>query len=99
MLWAGPGNPFKIMDLDPKRYGIEVVTGGNILPAMAAYKTILGSEGATHYYFQCPKNAANDWLIQEHQKRYSSPPDFFTATGMMSGIAIVEALKLSLIHI
>lgn len=93
MLWAGPGNPFKIMDLDPKRYGIEVVTGGNILPAMAAYKPIIGSEGATHYYFQCPKNAANDWLVKEHTKRYNSPPDFFTATGMMSGIAIVEALK------
>ena len=93
MLWAGPGNPFKILDLDPKRYGIEVVTGGNILPALSVYKPLIGMEGATHYYFQCPKNAANDWLVKEHQKRYNNPPDFFTATGMMSGIAIVEMLK------
>lgn len=93
MLWAGPGNPFKILDLEPQRYGIEVVTGGNILPAMAAYKPLIGMEGGTHYYFQCPKNAANDWLVKEHQKRYNGPPDFFTATGMMSGIAIVEMLK------
>jgi len=93
-LWAGPGNPLKILDLDPKRYGIEVVTGGNILPALAGYRALLGSEGATHYYFQCPKNAANDWLVAEHLKRYNNaPPDFFTATGMMTGIAIVEALK------
>ncbi len=92
-LWAGAGNPLKIMDLDPKRYGIEVVTGGNILPVIATYKPLVGSEGATHYYFQCPKNAANDWLVSEHQKRYKSPPDFFTVTGMMTGIAIVEMLK------
>lgn len=93
MLWAGPGNPFKILDLEPQRYGIEVVTGGNILPALGAYKPLVGMEGATHYYFQCPKNSVNEWLVKEHQKRYNSPPDFFTATGMMTGIAIVEALK------
>ncbi len=93
ILWAGSGNPFKIMDLDPKRYGIEIVTGGNILSAMATYRSLVGSEGATHYYFQCPKNAANDWLVKEHKQRYKVPPDFFTATGMMTGIAIVEMLK------
>lgn len=92
-IWAGAGNPLKIMDLDPKRYGIEVVTGGNILTAMAAYRPLLGSEGATHYYFQCPTNPANDWLVKEHLKRYKNQPDFFTATGMMTGIALVELLK------
>ena len=39
VIWAGAGNPFKIADLDLKRYGIEIATGGNILPAMAAYKS------------------------------------------------------------
>src|SRR5213076_1134222 len=34
IIWAGAGNPFKIADLDLKRYGIEIATGGNILPAM-----------------------------------------------------------------
>lgn len=93
IIWAGSGNPFKIMDLDPKRYGIEIVTGGNILSAFAAYRPLVGSEGATHYYFQCPQNPANDWLVKEHQARYKVPPDFFTATGMMTGIALVELLK------
>ncbi|HRA78601.1 MAG TPA: substrate-binding domain-containing protein, partial [Burkholderiaceae bacterium] len=78
IIWAGAGNPFKIADLDPKRYGIEIATGGNILPAMAAYKAFPGMEGATYYYFDIPKNPANNWLITEHYKRFKSPPDFFT---------------------
>jgi branched-chain amino acid transport system substrate-binding protein len=91
--WAGAGNPFKIADLDPKRYGIEITTGGNILPAMTAYKQFPGMEGSTYYYFAIPKNPANNWLITEHYKRFKSPPDFFTAGGMTAGIAAVEALK------
>jgi branched-chain amino acid transport system substrate-binding protein len=93
IIWAGAGSPWKIADLDPKRYGIEIATGGNILPAMAAYKNFPGMEGATYYYFGIPKNPANDWLVAEHYKRYKTPPDFFTAGGMAAGIALVEALK------
>jgi branched-chain amino acid transport system substrate-binding protein len=93
IVWAGAGNPFKIADLDPKRYGIEISTGGNILPAMAAYKNFPGMEGATYYYFDIPKNPANNWLITEHYKRFKTPPDFFTAGGMSAGMAVVEALK------
>jgi branched-chain amino acid transport system substrate-binding protein len=93
IIWAGAGNPFKIADLDPKRYGIEIATGGNILPAMVAYKNFPGMEGATYYYFGIPKNPVNNWLVTEHYKRYKGPPDFFTAGGMAAGIALVEALK------
>ncbi len=95
LLWAGAGNPFKIIDLDPKRFGIELATGGNILPAMAAYKQLPGMEGATYYYYGIPKNPINDWLVTEHQKRFNAPPDFFTAGGMSAGIALVETLKKS----
>jgi branched-chain amino acid transport system substrate-binding protein len=93
IIWAGAGNPFKIADLDPKRYGIEIATGGNILPAMAAYKNFPGMEGATYYYFGIPKNRVNEWLVAEHYKKYKTPPDFFTAGGMSAGIAVVEALR------
>jgi branched-chain amino acid transport system substrate-binding protein len=94
IIWAGGGgNPFKIADLDLKRYGIEIATGGNILPAMAAYKQFPGMEGATYYYFGIPKNPVNEWLVANHYKQFKSPPDFFTAGGMSSAIAIVEALK------
>lgn len=93
IVWAGAGNPFKIADLDLKRHGIEIATGGNILPAMAAYNNHPGMEGASYYYYKFPKNAANDWLVAEHQKRFQSPPDFFTAGGFSAAMAVVGALK------
>jgi branched-chain amino acid transport system substrate-binding protein len=93
IIWAGAGNPFKIADLDLKRYNIEVATGGNILPAMTAYKQFPGMEGATYYYFGLPKNPVNEWLVANHYSKFKAPPDFFTAGGMSAGIALVEALK------
>ena len=93
ILWAGAGNPFKIADLDLKRHGIEIATGGNILPAMTAYRQFPGMEGATYYYFGLPKNPVNEWLVANHTKQFKAPPDMFTAGGMTAGIAIVEALK------
>jgi len=95
VIWAGASTPFNALaalDLK-KRYGIEVGSGGNILPAMAAYKQFPGMEGATYYYFGIPKNPVNEWLVANHYKLYKTPPDFFTAGGMSAGIAIVEALK------
>ncbi len=93
IIWAGGGNPFKIADLDLKRYGIEIATGGNILPAMVAYKQFPGMEGASYYYFGMPKNPVNEWLVANHYKQFKTPPDFFTAGGMTAAIALVEALK------
>ncbi|HXE50943.1 MAG TPA: substrate-binding domain-containing protein [Ramlibacter sp.] len=93
IIWAGAGNPFKIADLDLKRYGIEIATGGNILPAMAAYKQFPGMEGATYYYFGIPKNPVNEALVASHYKQFKSPPDFFTAGGFSAAMAIVTALK------
>ena len=92
IIWAG-GNPFKIADLDFKRHGIEIASGGNILPAMAAYKQFPGMEGGLYYYFGIPKNPVNEWLVANHYSKYKSPPDFFTAGGMSAAIAVVEALK------
>jgi len=78
---------------DLGRYGIELSTGGNILPALAAYKKVPGMEGAIYYYYEAPKNPVNDWLVAEHQKRFNTPPDFFTAGGMAAAMAIVTALE------
>ncbi len=93
VIWAGAGNPFKIADLDLKRYGIEIATGGNILPAMSAYKQFPGMEGATYYYFGIPKNPVNEALVANHYKQFKSPPDFFTAGGFAAAMAVVTALK------
>jgi len=95
VVWAGATTPFgalAALDLQ-KRYGIAVGSGGNILPAMTAYKQFPGMEGATYYYFGIPKNPVNEWLVANHYKQYKTPPDFFTAGGMSAGIALVEALK------
>jgi len=93
IVWAGAGNPFKIADLDLKRYGIEIATGGNILPAMASYKQFPGMEGATYYYFGIPKNPVNEALVAAHYKQFKTPPDFFTAGGFSAAMAVVTALK------
>src|SRR3990167_9051188 len=93
IVWAGAGNPFKIADLDLKRYGIEIATGGNILPAMVAYNQFPGMEGASYYYFGFSKNQANLWLVTNHYIKHKSPPDFFTAGGFSSAMALVTALK------
>lgn len=93
IVWAGAGNPFKIVDLDLKRYGIEIATGGNILPAMAAYKNLPGMEGASYYYFGIPKNPINDAMVAMHYKQFKTPPDFFTAGGFSAAMALVTALK------
>jgi branched-chain amino acid transport system substrate-binding protein len=93
VIWAGQTPVGKLADLKPERFGIEIATGGNILPALAAYKAVPGMEGATYYYYDHPKNKVNDWLVAEHKKRFNAPPDFFTAGGMAAGIAVVEALK------
>jgi len=93
VIWAG-GNPLtKLQDLNPGRFGIEISTGGNILPAMAAYKTLPGMQGATYYYYDIPKNPVNDWLVAEHKKRYEgTPPDFFTAGGFSAAMSAVAAV-------
>ena len=95
IIWAGAGNPFKIADLDLKRYGIEIATGGNILPAMASYKQFPGMEGATYYYFGIPKNPINEAMVARHYSQYKTPPDFFTAGGFSAAMAVVTALKRS----
>jgi len=92
IVWAGATNPFKIAE-DLKRNNIEIATGGNILPAMVAYKQLPGMEGAAYYYFGMPKNPVNEWLVANHYSKFKAPPDFFTAGGMSAGIALVEALK------
>ncbi|EGI77601.1 substrate-binding domain-containing protein [Hylemonella gracilis] len=95
VIWSGSPTPFpKIAEMDLKnRYGIELATGGNILPAMVAYKQFPGMEGALYYYFGIPKNPINDHMVKEHQKQFNAPPDFFTAGGFSAAMAIVTALK------
>jgi ABC-type branched-chain amino acid transport systems, periplasmic component len=94
VIWAGGNNPMsRIQAMDPGRFGIQMATGGNILPAMVAFREFPGMEGASYYYYEIPQNPVNQWFVEQHMARYGTPPDFFTAGGMAAGIAIVEALR------
>lgn len=91
---AGGGDPMgKIQAMDPGRYGIEISTGGHILPVLPTYKRVPGMEGAVYYFYQAYDNAINNWLVDQHMQRFDSPPDFFTAGGMAAGLAVVKALE------
>src|SRR6478609_5201937 len=92
IIWAGPHPLPKIADLKPERYGIEIAPGGNILPVMKLYKNYPGMEGAVYYYYAFPKNPMNDWFVAEHQKRFGTPPDFFTAGGFAAASAALIAI-------
>lgn len=92
IVWAGPSNPFSGLEaLKPEQYGIRLTSGGNILAALGLYGPV--HEGATFYYYKLPQNPVNDWLVKQHEKRFGSPPDLFTAVGFEEGQAIVHALE------
>ena len=76
----------KFVDMKPERFGIELAPGGNILPVMNAWKQFAGTEGGIYYYYDFPKNAMNDWLKTEYQKRFNAPPDFFVAGGFAAAV-------------
>jgi len=93
-VWAGAVSPVdKLADLGPERYGIEFALAGNIFPILAQYKRFPGAVGAAYYYYDIPKNAANDWLVAQHEKRFHSPPDFFAAGGFTAAMALVASLE------
>ena len=64
-----------------------------MLKSWNGYPSLSGMGGATYYYFAIPRNPVNEWLVAEHQKRFGAPPDFFTAVGMSTGMALVAALE------
>lgn len=94
IMWAGGAHPLtKIADFDPFRLGIEIAPGASILPVMTAYKKYPGMEGAITYYYDFPKNPANDWLVAEYKKRFNAPPEVAVASAMSTAIAVVTALE------
>jgi branched-chain amino acid transport system substrate-binding protein len=93
VIWAGAHPMAKLMDQKPERFNIEIAPGGNILPVMKGWADFAGTEGAIYYYYAFPKNKMNDWLVAEHQKRFGSPPDFFTAGGFAAASAVVSGIR------
>ena len=93
VIWGAPNPIRKISELNPGRYGIEFLSiGGANLENTKPWKG-LDVTGGTFYYYGFPKNAMNDWLVAEHQKRFKMPPDLFTAGGFVTASAIIAGLK------
>ena len=95
VIWAGSANtPWKqIMDMKLPEKGIKIFTGAPEIALLKAMGGMVGQEGYCVYYYGLPKNEINDWLIQEHRKRFGQPPDLFTPGGFSAAVAIVKALE------
>ncbi|TQK63648.1 amino acid/amide ABC transporter substrate-binding protein (HAAT family) [Brevibacillus sp. AG162] len=93
--WAGSNSPWKqLQDMQVQQKGIKVSTGAPDIAALKTMEAMIGMEGFSVYYHSLPKTKMNDWLIDEHKKRFNGEiPDLFTAGGMTAAVAIVEALK------
>ncbi|MCP4669477.1 MAG: ABC transporter substrate-binding protein [Deltaproteobacteria bacterium] len=91
--WAGKGGPVpQLMAAELKKYGIEITSGGNVLAVLKLMKPLKGVRGGIYYYYECPKNPVNDWLVKEHLKRFKTPPDFFTCGGFAAASAVVSGI-------
>ncbi|MGE7919771.1 substrate-binding domain-containing protein [Viridibacillus sp. NPDC093762] len=97
VVWAGTNSPWnQIADLKLTEKGIKISTGAPDIAALQLMKPLVGMEGFSVYYHTLPKNKVNDWLVEEHKKRFNNEvPDLFTPGGFSSAVAIVEALKKS----
>lgn len=97
VVWAGANSPWnQLADMKLQDRGIKISTGAPDIPALMTMDQLIGMEGFSVYYHTLPDNEINDWLVEEHQKRYNGEvPDLFTPGGMTAAIAIVEALKQS----
>jgi branched-chain amino acid transport system substrate-binding protein len=94
--WAGTG--FVPLFQQMQQLGVfksmVVATGmGDNQTLKAGYATATGSVGVSVYHYTLPKNKVNDWLVEQHQKKYNTPPDLFTAGGFAAAQMVVEGLK------
>ncbi|MFL8936458.1 substrate-binding domain-containing protein [Rossellomorea oryzaecorticis] len=95
VIWAGANSPWnQIADMKLQDKGIKISTGAPDIAALSAMEPLVGMEGFSVYYHELPDNEINDWLVEEHKKKYDGEvPDLFTPGGMSAAISIVEAIK------
>lgn len=95
VIWAGANSPWRaLQDMGVQDRGITISTGAPDIAALYTMGDLIGMEGFTVYHYTLPNNEVNDYLVEEHKKRHNGEvPDLFTAGGMASAIAAVEALK------
>jgi branched-chain amino acid transport system substrate-binding protein len=95
VIWAGANSPWKqFEDMKVTQNGIKISTGAPDIAALKTMQNLVGMEGFTVYHYTLPNNEVNDWLVEEHKKRFNGEvPDLFTPGGMSAAIAVIEAIK------
>ena len=95
IVWAGSNSPWKqLKDMKVAEQGIKLSAAAQDIASLKTMDALIGMSGFSIYYHTLPDNEVNDWLVEEHKKKFDGQvPDLFTAGGMSSAIAIVEALK------
>jgi len=49
--------------------------------------------GECLYYYEMFDNPVNKWLVDNHRKKYGTPPDFWTGNSFAAAIAVAEGIK------
>jgi branched-chain amino acid transport system substrate-binding protein len=93
--WAGSAGPWKdLANQKIQDHGIKIVTGvPDIKTTNALLAPFVGMRGESDYYYKLPSNSVNTWLVGHMKQDYQETPDLFSADGMATAIAIVDALK------
>jgi branched-chain amino acid transport system substrate-binding protein len=96
LAWAGTTGSSLAQALDQQGdfAGTKVVTG---LANIATYP-FYGNAGTKFdyvslYFYQAPKNPANDYLVTQMKQRYQSVPDLFTPDGFVAAQMITRAIQ------
>lgn len=94
--WAGAG--FVPLFQQMRQLGILdskiVATGMGDNQTMAAgYAEAVGSVGVSVYHYSLYDNEVNNWLIEQHQEKFGTPPDLFTESGFNAALMVVKALE------
>ncbi|MDQ0256912.1 branched-chain amino acid transport system substrate-binding protein [Evansella vedderi] len=94
VIWAGANSPWQaLQEMGVKDRGITISTGAPDIAALYTMDDLIGMEGFSVYHYTLPSNPVNDYLVEEHKSRHNGEvPDLFTAGGMASAMAAVEAL-------
>lgn len=94
--WAGAGfvNVYEQM----RQVGVfKVATVAALIPdnqaIKAGFASAIGLVGVTNYHYALSQNKVNDWLVERHKAKFTTPPDLYTETGFTAAQMIVAALN------
>ncbi|MFC4766011.1 substrate-binding domain-containing protein [Effusibacillus consociatus] len=94
--WAGAGGATLLKQVNELKIA-EKMKITSVIPDIAGIKSFgdagVGMQGPAPYYHALPQNDVNKWLVENHQKEFNSPPDLFTSSGFVAGVALVQAIK------